>query len=46
MNREATAIVHNRVATLVDDGKLLEESGLNDTAATLYKEAYELAEEI
>lgn len=40
---EARNIVHNRVAMLVDDGKVLEESGLAGEAVARYKEAYELA---
>lgn len=40
---EAANIVHNRVAMLVDDGKVLEESGLAGEAVSLYKQAYELA---
>ncbi|MFH2052505.1 MAG: tetratricopeptide repeat protein [bacterium] len=40
---EAANIVHNRVAMLVDDGKVLEESGLAGEAVSRYKQAYELA---
>ena len=40
---EASSIVHNRVQQMVDDGKLMEQSGLETEAAGLYKSAYELA---
>ena len=40
---EARSIVHNRVQQMVDDGKLMEQSGLDAEAADLYKSAYELA---
>jgi tetratricopeptide (TPR) repeat protein len=40
---EARSILHNRVQQMVDDGKLMEESGLEAEAAVLYKSAYELA---
>ena len=41
----ALAVVHNRVARLVDDGQLLEKSGLLAEAAGMYREAYDLAPE-
>jgi len=40
---EARSIVHNRVQQMVDDGKLMEQSGLDAEAAKLYKSAYEMA---
>jgi tetratricopeptide (TPR) repeat protein len=40
---EARSIVHNRVGIMVEDAKLMEDSELNDAAAKLYSEAYELA---
>ena len=40
---EARLIVHNRVQQMVEDGKLMEQSGLDDEAAKLYQSAYELA---
>jgi tetratricopeptide (TPR) repeat protein len=40
---EARSIVHNRVQMMVEDGKLMEQSGLDAEAAKLYKSAYELA---
>jgi len=43
--REAAAIVHNRVTMMVDDAKLLDDSGLPAEAAGMYKQAYELAPE-
>lgn len=43
--REASAIVNHRVAMLVDDGKLLEQSGLDDEAIGMYQEAYRLTPE-
>jgi len=43
--REARAIVHNRVRLMVDDAKLMEDSGLAADAARLYKKAYELTPE-
>ena len=42
---EAKSIVHNRVQQMVEDGKLMEQSGLDDEAAKLYQDAYELAPE-
>jgi tetratricopeptide (TPR) repeat protein len=39
---EAKSIVHNRVKQMVEDGKLMEQSGLDDPAAELYQAAYEL----
>jgi len=42
---EARSIVHNRVQQMVEDGKLMEQSGLDAEAANLYKSAYELAPE-
>jgi len=42
---EARSIVHNRVQQMVEDGKLMEQSGLDDEAAKLYRSAYELAPE-
>lgn len=42
---EAEALLGNRVAMLVDDGKLMETSGLPAEAAKAYKAAYELAPE-
>jgi tetratricopeptide (TPR) repeat protein len=42
---EAKSIVHNRVTMMVDDAKLLEDSGLPDEAAKLYDQAYKLAPE-
>ena len=38
----AEAIVHNRVAQMVEDGKLMEQSGLLAEAADMYKQAYEI----
>ncbi|MDX2474485.1 MAG: tetratricopeptide repeat protein [Candidatus Krumholzibacteria bacterium] len=43
--REASAIIHNRVGVLVEDGKLMEDSGLFVEAAKLYETSYELAPE-
>ncbi len=43
--QEARAIVHNRVTMMVEDGKLMEESGLLGEASALYEAAYELAPE-
>ena len=40
---EAQSIIHNRVGMMVEDGKLMEQSGLLTEAAQLYKEAYEMA---
>jgi len=40
---EAKSIVHNRVGQMVEDGKLMEQSGLDAEAAKLYQSAYELA---
>ncbi len=40
--REASAVVNHRVALLVDDGKLMEQSGLDAEAVGLYQEAYRL----
>ena len=40
---EARSIVHNRVGQMVEDGKLMEQSGLDAEAAKLYQSAYELA---
>ena len=40
---EARSIVHNRVGQMVEDGKLMEQSGLDTEAAKLYQSAYELA---
>jgi tetratricopeptide (TPR) repeat protein len=40
---EAQSIIHNRVTMMVEDAKLMEESGLLDEASTLYEGAYELA---
>ena len=40
---EAKSIVHNRVGQMVEDGKLMEQSGLDAEAAKLYRAAYELA---
>ena len=42
---EARAIVHNRVGQMVEDAKLMEQSGLDDEAARLYREAYEYSPE-
>jgi tetratricopeptide (TPR) repeat protein len=42
---EARGIIHNRVTMLVEDGKLMEESGLFAEASALYQGAYELAPE-
>jgi superkiller protein 3 len=42
---EAKSIVHNRVQMMVEDGKLMEQSGLDAEAANLYQAAYELAPE-
>jgi tetratricopeptide (TPR) repeat protein len=41
--REAKFIVHNRVGQMVEDGKLMEQSGLDAEAAKLYQAAYELS---
>ncbi len=43
--REAKSILHNRVGVMVDDGKLMEESGLFAEAAQRFKGAYDLAPE-
>lgn len=43
--REASAVVHQRVSLLVDDGKLMEQSGLDAEAVGLYQEAYRLTPE-
>jgi len=43
--REASAVVNQRVALLVDDGKLMEQSGLDAEAVALYQEAYRLSPE-
>lgn len=43
--REAKTVVHNRVAMMVEDGKLMEDSGLYAEATKLYKQAYDLAPE-
>lgn len=43
--REASAVVNHRVGLLVDDGKLLEQSGLDAEAVALYQEAYRLTPE-
>ncbi len=43
--REAKSILHNRVGVMVDDGKLMEESGLFAEAAERFKGAYDLAPE-
>ncbi len=40
---EAQSIIHNRVGSMVEDGKLMEQSGLLAEAAALYKEAYKMA---
>lgn len=42
---EARAVVHNRVGMMVEDAKLMEQSGLDEEAAKLYREAYEYAPE-
>ncbi len=42
---EARAIVHNQVGQLVEDGKVMEQSGLFTQAAELYNEAYDMAPE-
>ena len=39
----ASAIVHNQVTLLVEDGKLLEQSGLGGEATEMFKQAYDLA---
>nr|MEE4268098.1 tetratricopeptide repeat protein [Candidatus Krumholzibacteria bacterium] len=41
--QEAQSIIHNRVTMMVEDAKLMEESGLLDEASALYEGAYELA---
>lgn len=43
--REASAIIQYRVALLVEDGKLMEQSGLDAEAIAMYQEAYRLAPE-
>jgi tetratricopeptide (TPR) repeat protein len=43
--QEAESIVHNRITQLVDDGKLMEGSGLYAEAAERYEAAYELSPE-
>lgn len=43
--REAQQILHNRVALMVEDGKVLEQSNLLAEAAEMYAEAYDLAPE-
>ena len=40
---EAKSIVHNRVGQMVEDGKLMEQSGLDAEAAQLYRAAYDLS---
>ncbi len=40
--REARSLINNRVAQLVEDGKLLEQSGLLDEAGAAFKEAHDL----
>ncbi len=40
---EAQSIIHNRVGVMVEDGKLMEQSGLFGEAAELYSEAYAMA---
>ncbi len=42
---EARSIIHNRVGSMVEDGKLMEQSGLLAEAAQLFSEAYEMAPE-
>ena len=42
---EAQAIVNNRISLMVEDGKVLEESGMLAEAAARYEEAHELAPE-
>ncbi len=42
---EAKSIVHNRVGAMVEDGKLMEQSGLLTEAGELYKGAYDMAPE-
>lgn len=43
--REASAVVNHRVALLVEDGKLMEQSGLDAEAIGLYQDAYRLTPE-
>jgi superkiller protein 3 len=43
--REASAVIQYRVALLVEDGKLMEQSGLDAEAIGLYQDAYRLAPE-
>lgn len=43
--QEASAIVHYRVSLLIEDGKLMEQSGLDAEAITLYQDAYRLSPE-
>jgi len=43
--REAKSILHNRVGVMVEDGKLMEQSGLFAEAAVHYEGAYDLAPE-
>ena len=43
--REASAIIQYRVALLVEDGKLMEQSGLDAEAVAMYQDAYRLAPE-
>jgi tetratricopeptide (TPR) repeat protein len=40
---EAQSIIHNRVGVMVEDGKLMEQSGLYTEASQLYSEAYKMA---
>jgi len=40
---EAQSIIHNQVGVMVEDGKLMEQSGLLAEAGQLYKGAYEMA---
>ncbi len=42
---EAKSIVHNQVGQLVEDGKIMEQSGLFTEAAENYSEAYDMAPE-
>ena len=43
--QEVSAIVHYRVSLLIEDGKLMEQSGLDAEAITLYQDAYRLSPE-
>lgn len=43
--QEASAVLHYRVSLLIDDGKLMEQSGLDAEAIGIYQDAYRLSPE-